>query len=144
MRDHLFPLRAVKGWLWVPIPIVGSLYPLLRKSGVYPQDIPAPANRHMVESLESAFVGSRPFLWASGHEHGMQVLTGRTSRWLLVSGAGILGHTRAPTRIAPTRFASGEAGFMRLDVARNGRVRLSVLGIDPERRLAERFSLELD
>jgi len=144
LRDHLFPLRAVKGWLWLPLPIVGSVYPVLRKTGAFSQDISAPANRHMVESLESAFVGSPPFLWAAGHEHGLQVLAGHGVRWLLVSGAGTPGHTRAPSRIPPTRFASGEAGLMRLDVARNGRVRLSVLGVDPERGLAERFSLELD
>jgi hypothetical protein len=144
LADHLFPLRAWKGWLWLPLPVVGSLYPVTRREGVFSQDIPAPPYRHMIESLESAFDEDPPFLWASGHEHGLQVLEGREARWLLVSGAGILGHTRAPAWIPSTRFASGDAGFMRLDVLWNGRMRLTVLAVDREARAAESFVLDLE
>lgn len=143
-RDHLFPLRAFKGWLWLPLPGLGSIYPLARLGGAFSQDIPSAANRHMRESLESALAEHPPFIWASGHEHGLQVLAGRSAKWLLVSGAGIYGHTRTPKRLDTTRFASGGAGFMRLDVARSGGVRLGVLVVDREGRATERFSLDLD
>ena len=31
--DHLFPLREFRKWLWLPLPIVGSAYPLARQKG---------------------------------------------------------------------------------------------------------------
>jgi hypothetical protein len=38
LKQHLFPLTEVGGPLWLPLPIIGSLYPLARSSGVSPQD----------------------------------------------------------------------------------------------------------
>jgi len=32
--DHLFPLRDLKGWLWLPLPIIGSACPLARQNGI--------------------------------------------------------------------------------------------------------------
>ena len=31
LNDHLFPLRNWKPWMWLPLPIIGSLYPLARQ-----------------------------------------------------------------------------------------------------------------
>ena len=36
--DHVFPLRAVAKWLWIPLPIIGSAYPIARRSGISRQD----------------------------------------------------------------------------------------------------------
>lgn len=30
LKDHIFPLTAVKRWLYIPMPVIGSLYPALR------------------------------------------------------------------------------------------------------------------
>jgi hypothetical protein len=29
-KDHIFPLTNLKKWLWIPLPVIGSLYPLTR------------------------------------------------------------------------------------------------------------------
>jgi hypothetical protein len=39
LGDYIFPLRNVESWMWIPLPIIGSLYPLARKNGVSNQDI---------------------------------------------------------------------------------------------------------
>src|SRR5581483_4655385 len=144
--EYLFPLRNLARWLWLPLPGVGSLYPLSREEGVSPQDFASPSNRRMRLALERALVkrGARPLAWASGHDHELQVLDGRSARYLLVSGAGIYGHESEVFRLRETRFAASAPGFMRLDVLHDGRVRLGVIAVDRAGRPAERFSMWLE
>lgn len=138
-RQHLFPLTEVKRGLWIPLPLIGSLYPLARKRGAAPQDIAHERNGHMREALEHAFRGRPPLVYASGHEHALQVLEGRSARNLLVSGAGIYGHTSPVGRIPGSRFASSSSGFMRLDVAPAG-TRLAVLAVNARGSLREVYA----
>lgn len=136
-REHVFPLTDLNKRLWIPLPFVGSIYPLSRKRGASPQDLASDRNRHMREALEGVFRERPPLVYAAGHEHALQVIEGRSARHLLVSGAGIFGHTRAVSSIEGTRLVSGEAGFMRLDFDRAGGVRLVVLGVDAGGRRTE-------
>jgi hypothetical protein len=85
-----------------------------------------------------------PLAWASGHDHNLQVLKGASARHVLVSGAGIFGHTTRAVCTDESRFARSRAGFMRLDVERSGRVRLAVLAVDAAGGAAERFAAWLD
>jgi hypothetical protein len=48
-----------------------------------------------------------------------------------VSGAGILGHASLVRKVQGTLFAREAAGFMRLDITRDGRVRLAVTTVVP-------------
>jgi len=128
-RTHLFPLTDLNSALWVPLPIIGSIYPLVRKSGVSPQDLAGAANRRMREALEAVFRERPPLAYAAGHEHTLEVLQGTSARNLLVSGAGIFGHTSSVRRIRGSRFAGALSGFMRIDFAAAG-VRLAVLAVD--------------
>jgi hypothetical protein len=141
--DHVFPLRAVKRWLWLPLPGLGSIYPLARQNGVSGQDQSSAANRGMVEKLEAAMRDHPPLAWASGHEHNLEVLEGTSARWLLVSGAGIYGHEGPTFGRRGMRFGSADAGFMQVEFFADGRARLGVIAVDREGRSRERFSLWL-
>jgi len=127
---HIFPFRALKSWAWVPLPIVGSLYPAIRASGVSDQDIPGSGNRHMREALAAAVVDHPPLVWAAGHEHNLQVIRGTVARHLLVSGSGYFGHGGFAQWSDSTVYASDRSGYMRLDVTPDGRVRLAVVVVD--------------
>ena len=143
-KDHLFPLRNVKSWLWLPLPVLGSLYPFARTHGASAQDFSSSTNRRMRGALEEALRAHPPLVYASGHEHALQVFAGQSARYLLVSGAG-LSHHSSPVGWRPnTRYASSAAGFMRLDVLRDGRVRLGVLTVDGHGSVTEPFSMWLD
>jgi hypothetical protein len=50
----------------------------------------------------------------------------------LVSGAGILGHASVVRDVDGSLFKREASGFMRLDVTRGGRIRLSVTTVVPE------------
>lgn len=131
-RAHLFPLGEFRGWgRRVPLPLIGSLYPVFR--GLVPsrQDVGSPANLRMRLAIERA-LGSATApavkIYAAGHEHSLQVLTHSAVDYALVSGAGSSQHESAVTKRYNTLFASPRAGFMVLDVV-DGGVRLSV--VDP-------------
>ena len=135
--DHIFPLRNIQSWMWLPLPIIGSMYPLARQSGISNQDISGHKYALMRQAFEDAFKDHPPLAMVSGHDHNLQVIRGGTPRitraaYQLVSGAGILNHSSLVRHIEGTLFAREAAGFMRLDVTRDGRVRLSVTTVVPE------------
>ncbi len=129
-RQHLFPLTDLKRGLFIPLPGIGSLYPLARKNGASPQDLAHEANRRMVAALVDAFGARPPLVFASGHEHTLQVLDGPGARRVLVSGTGIYGHTSPVKRLPGALFAAARSGYMRLDVDGDGSVRLVVLEVE--------------
>lgn len=144
LADHLFPLRAFKKWLWLPLPIIGSAYPVARQNGISPQDLSSTAYRHMRDSLEAAFRAAPPLAFLAGHDHGLQVLSGGGVRHVLVSGSGSYDHNNAVKRLDSTRFAAAKPGFMRVDVLEDGRVRLGVLLVDAKGRTTEALAAWLD
>ncbi len=142
-KDHLFPLRRVAKWLWIPLPIVGSGYPLLRRSGMTDQDLSGPRNRHMRAALDSVLSVYQPLVYAAGHEHNLQVLDGLTAKHLLVSGGGSIGHLGPVGRESRTRFARAGSGFMRIDFTNRRRARLAVFVVHKDGTAAEEYSLWL-
>jgi hypothetical protein len=139
-QHHVFPLRALKPWLWVPLPIVGSVYPLSRQTGVSNQDLSGPLYRRMQHALDSVFLEHPPLVYAAGHEHALQVLRGTSAGYLLVSGAGTYGHVSHVVWLNSTRYTASRSGYMRLDVLRDGRVRLAVIVVDARGRGTEAFT----
>jgi hypothetical protein len=125
--DHLFPLRARHPWLWIPFPGVGSGYPMARQRGVSDQDMSGARNRRMREAFAGVFAKHPPLVYAAGHEHNLQVLKGKDTPYLLVSGAGAFGHVTPAHDTQSTLFARTASGFMRIDVDKNGEARLAVV-----------------
>jgi hypothetical protein len=148
VMDHIFPLRNVKPWLWVPLPLIGSIYPFARQMGISNQDVSGGKYRRMREAFERAFGPHPPLVIASGHDHDLEVIRGGSPRitnaaYQLVSGAGILGHASVVRRVEGSLFEREAAGFMRLDVTRDGRVRLSVSTVVPEGKRPKGESAEV-
>jgi hypothetical protein len=136
LMDHIFPLRNFKTWLWIPLPLIGSIYPAARRMGISNQDASGRKYRTMRTAFERAFRRHPPLIIASGHDHDLQVIRGGSpdithAAYQLVSGAGILGHASVVRAIKGSLFEREAAGFMRLDVTRDGRVRLSVTTVVP-------------
>jgi hypothetical protein len=153
LGDHIFPLRNFKRWLWVPLPLIGSIYPFARQMGISNQDVFGRKYRELRWAFERVFRRYPPLVVASGHDHDLQVIRGgrpdvTNAGYQLVSGAGILGHASVVRDVDGSLFKREAAGFMRLDITRDGRVRLSVTtvvprGERPEGESAEVFSIWL-
>lgn len=126
-RDHLFPLRNIAPWLLLPLPGVGSLYPFLRNHGMSNEDASGRAYQGMKRDLEEVFSRNAPLVYAAGHEHVLEVLRSPGSYLLLVSGYGTSKHDPSLSAGENTIFAHRYPGFMRIDLLRDGRVRLGVI-----------------
>jgi calcineurin-like phosphoesterase family protein len=141
-RDHLFPLRNISPILLVPLPGIGSLYPFLRNQGATNEDLSGSAYREMKKNLEEVFSRNPPLVYAAGHEHVLEVLKSPGRYLLLVSGYGTSKHDPSLTTGENTIFAHRYPGFMRLDLLRDGRVRLGVIEpIDDSGEPTEVFSM---
>lgn len=127
-RDHLFPARRWRSFLWVPLPLAGSLYPLVRSCRPPDQDLASPAYRSMTDALKRVLSRHRPLIYAAGHDHALQVLEGHASvGYTLVSGLGSAVKATAVSHGDDTLFAHLHPGFMAIDLMENGRVLLRVV-----------------
>ncbi len=119
-RAHVFPLTHLAPWLWVPLPGVGSIYPLVRWHLVQSdQGLSSTEYQAMREALSGALASRTrrgPVLYVAGHEHSLQVLRGDAVDYVLVSGAGSRAKITAVGSGPDTLFAHEHAGFMALDV----------------------------
>ncbi len=129
-KDHIFPLRHLVSWLWLPLPVIGSAYPIARTSGITDQDFAGGKYRTFRDSLGAAFAAHPPRIYASGHDHSLQVIDSGPARTQLISGGGYYGHVDPVTSQPGTKVAISASGFMRLDVATDGRIRLAVVTVD--------------
>jgi hypothetical protein len=142
-RQHLFPLREFSRGLWIPLPGLGSAYPISRRRGISSQDLSSLENRRMRVMLEDALTARRPLIYAAGHEHNLQVLRGIGAEWHLVSGAGSYNHVGPVAWRDSTTFAVAASGYMQVDVLRDGRARLGVMTVGIDSVATERFSMWL-
>ena len=138
-KAHFFAARVIKKWLWIPTPILGSAYAYTR-GHLYKldQDIGSPPYNNLVAQLNRAFSARKPahqegtplLIYASGHEHSLQVLKGDNVDYLLISGAAA---SRKVTEVSSgdnTLFAHQHTGFMAVDFFSDGKVLLQV--VEPE------------
>jgi hypothetical protein len=132
LRQHLFPFTDVKHGLWLPLPLVGSIYPASRGSGVSAQDQSSREYRHMRESLASAARDHPPLAWTGGHEHALQVIESPDWGRVLVSGAGTFDHASAVKDVPGSLYRASRAGYMRLDWLADGTRRLGVIEVSKD------------
>jgi hypothetical protein len=88
----------------------------------------------MRQAIEGTFSSQSPFVYASGHDHSLEVIRRGPGRFYLVSGAGMERHQTAVGRGDSTAYASSLPGFMRVDLMADRRVRLAVTEIDDQGR----------
>ncbi len=128
-KQHVFPLTDIKENLWIPLPIIGSLYPFLRASVGSKQDIAHPEYTELRDLMMAAARKNGSFIFAAGHEHSLQYLE-QEDQAIIVSGSG---SKRSATRISNhALFAYGQYGFSRLDVYEDGSVWVNYWAADPD------------
>jgi hypothetical protein len=139
-KNELFPLTSLKSWLRIPLPMVGSVYVAARKLGMSEQDLASSTYSHMIQQVMSAFSENEPLIYASGHDHDIQVLGfGGAPRYALVSGTGIYGHVSGVGGGGPAKFAKALSGFMQLRAWPDGRIHLTVYTVDHDGKAIAAF-----
>lgn len=119
LKEHIFPLTAIRPNLYIPLPIIGSVYPLAR--GVFGnlQDVNHPLYRSLANVVEEV-VKKHPYpVVVSGHDHSLQMIM-RDSIPYIISGAGVKS-TRAMEGKYKL-FSDLNIGFSVIEVWKSGKV----------------------
>lgn len=133
-KQHVFPLTDFWSWAWLPLPIVGSAYPLARQLGVSRTDLTSERYERMVRAVYRASRPRVPGLFVGGHEHSLQLHRDEVGAYYLVSGAGSTAKIERVEPMPTTMMSTARAGFMRLDVHQNGALRVAVFALDADDR----------
>ena len=88
IQDHLFPLTRLNKSLYIPLPIVGSIYPLLRTTVFRnPEDVPHPKYNDLKTKVSDVFEDHSNLIYVAGHDHGLQFIK-NANQYQIVSGSG--------------------------------------------------------
>lgn len=121
LKSHIFPLTALNKDLYIPLPVIGSLYPLLRSAFLSPEDMNHPFYQDMIKRVNGVF-GSYPNLtYVSGHEHGLQLIKSPELNLQIVSGGGAK-HT-ASKKGKNSVFQESVQGYVTADLLLNNDMR---------------------
>ncbi|WP_246289479.1 metallophosphoesterase [Hymenobacter terrestris] len=121
LGDHIFPLSIVYKYAYLPLPVIGSIYPFARKYGGVSQDIPHPAYQAYKKGLTDIFEKYPNIVYAAGHEHNLQYFkTGTLNH--IVSGSGCKTQHVKPGSGGTAEFSDKEKGFARVNYYDNGEV----------------------
>jgi hypothetical protein len=113
LRDHVFPFTRLNKKLWIPMPVVGSLYPLLRSSIFNsPEDQNHPLYKRMIKKINHVLEGFPNLVNVAGHEHGLQLI--KSEQLQVVSGAGSKNSYARKGKNA--LFADATQGFVTMDL----------------------------
>lgn len=134
-KDHIFPLTASKKLknLYIPLPILGSIYPLYRKLFGNIQDTPHPKYKRFRDGMVQLMSKHPDIVHVAGHEHALEHIE-KEGMHFIVSGAGAKNNAHVKKK-GDAQFASNITGFGRLDYYANGQTKLTF--ITPENNQAK-------
>lgn len=120
-KEHLFPFTAIKKNLWIPFPVIGSIYPVSR--GVFGnlQDIKHPLYQTMVKAIKNATKAHPNTIYAAGHDHSLQLIL-RDSNYYIVSGAASNLSRVRDNREGKLVFHDVSPGVVLLEVSKKGSI----------------------
>jgi len=121
LKYHLFPFTALADPLYIPLPLVGSLYPLYRAIGVNTQDQRHYRYQILRQSLDKILDRDHALVHLSSHERSLQHIRLRNNDYI-VSGA--FSETTYVKQHQNTQFAASEAGFGEIRFLSNGTAEL--------------------
>jgi DNA repair exonuclease SbcCD nuclease subunit len=139
LKQHIFPFTDMKKNLYIPLPVLGSIYPISRSVFGSPQDINYPAYANMVNTIRAETKLHPNVIYATGHDHSLQLLKD-TSHYYIVSGSGC--HTSRVEKSKNSLYVNGDSlGFAVLEVSKNKNVRVKFYTVDIDSATAkEAFS----
>lgn len=111
LKDHIFPLTSLNKDLYVPLPVVGSIYPVYRKVFGDIQDLANPNYKAWSQPLRQIMEKYPGTIYVAGHEHALQY-SFKDSVHYIVSGGG--------SKCTPVKhrgyaqYASSHRGYTRI------------------------------
>ncbi|MFN2456817.1 MAG: BamA/TamA family outer membrane protein [Chitinophagaceae bacterium] len=122
IKDHLFPLTNLNRALYIPLPILGSIYPFARGTFGNLQDEHHPLYKGMTNMIEQVLHKNVHTVVVSGHDHSLQLLQ-HDSMWQIVSGsAAKISRISDKQHGKEVLLAEPVKGFGTLEIRKSGKV----------------------
>ncbi len=119
LKEHIFPFTALNKNLYIPLPIIGSIYPITRGLFGSIQDVGHPLYRTMANTVIDAVKKHPNTVFVAGHDHSLQLII-RDSIPFIVSGAGVKSTRTKEGRFK--EFSDLNLGFSVIEVWKTGKV----------------------
>lgn len=117
LKQHIFPLTDIVQNAYVPLPVLGSIYPIVRSVFGTPQDIPHPNYTDMIDKISTSIKAVAPnIIFVSGHEHNLQHIKDSSYNYI-ISGGGC--KDQRVSKSKKSLFTSPSMGFSVLEVSKN-------------------------
>jgi hypothetical protein len=133
LKQHIFPFTDINPHLYIPLPGLGSIYPIARSVFGSPQDLKHPLYAEMINDVEEVAKKYPNLIFVAGHEHVLELVKDSSYNYI-VSGGGSK-HNRI-SKSKKTPFASSLNGFAVLDISTNKNVRLTFYTVSDSIRKA--------
>lgn len=121
LKQHLFPFTDWRPSLYIPLPLIGSIYPISRSVFGTPQDLRHPVYQTMVNEISEALKDIPNLVFAAGHDHNLQHIVD-SNRNYLVSGGGC--KINRSSKAANSRYNNPNTGFAVMEISKNKNVTL--------------------
>ena len=115
-RQHLFPFTDLRKNAYIPLPVLGSIYPIARSVFGTPQDLPHPNYVNMINRISLVAKSHPNLVFVAGHEHNLQLIQDSSFSYI-VSGGGCKSSRVSKTKKSP--FVADSPGFVVLEVSTN-------------------------
>ncbi len=129
LKQYIFPLTDIKPNLYIPLPVIGSIYPIVRRTFGTPEDLHYPAYENMITKIQDQVKKFPNVIFVGGHEHTLQLIKD-SSYFYVVSGAGSK-HTRV-SHGKGTLFDTSSLGFAVLEISKNKNVRADFYSVNED------------
>ncbi|MEP6699663.1 MAG: metallophosphoesterase [Bacteroidota bacterium] len=123
LKQHLFPFTDIFSTAYIPLPIIGSIYPIARSVFGTPQDLKHPVYANMIGEISTAIKAVAPnILFVSGHEHNLELIKDSSYDYI-ISGGG--SKDQRVSKSKKSAFISASQGFSVLEISKNKNVDIS-------------------
>lgn len=117
-KDHLFPLTQINDGYYLPLPIVGSIWPMYRKIFGEVQDVAHPLNKALRRGMQDILQQYPGSIYVSGHEKALEYIENDSVHYLV---SGSASGSRPVKKKGYAQFVSEENGFVRLVIKSGGK-----------------------
>lgn len=136
LKTHLFPLTEINKNLWIPIPLLGTIYPIHRSIGNSIQDISHPLYQELKNEILGMINLNKNIIFAAGHEHNFQYFN-ELDQHFIVSGSG--SKSSFGKKGGKAEVVRSVKGYSKLFFYKNGEVWLDFIQVDSKKPKGELF-----